>query len=188
MDTKESLRKWLDFTDLNIVLADNSGYDMSFLSDIQNEFSDRLEILSWQDNDYDRNLGKGYGELEIMKYFIKNSKKIIGQTHFIKVTGRYFIKNINSILSDLDIEEFDLAIHHNIEKNITHTIFFSMSIDLFKEKIGKEPNPVNDSSGFYFEHYFNGILHNYTKTKKIIDHLEIDGISGTFNIPLSSPI
>jgi len=180
-DISKCLQKWLINTDFDVILADNSGYDMGFLNNILNEYKDRLEILSWDGNDYDRNLGKGYGELEILKYAISNSEKIKNHTHFIKSTGRYFIKNINSLLSEINLEEYDLVIKHDFLKNITHTFFFCMSVRYFLERIQNEINVVNDQSGFYIEHYFNNLFHSEIGKKIAIDHLEIDGISGTFN-------
>ena len=69
---KDALDWYLENTDYNILLVENSGYDFS--ADYK-EFIDRkrLEFISYNGNDYDRTLGKGYGEAQIMNYGFNNS-------------------------------------------------------------------------------------------------------------------
>ena len=67
-----ALNFYLQETSLPICFVENTGFDMSceFHSYID---SGRLEYLCFKGNNYDKSLGKGYGEAVIILYATENS-------------------------------------------------------------------------------------------------------------------
>ena len=94
----EALKYYIYNTDYRIVFVDNSGYDISpdFIKYIN---EGRLEVITIDNNNFNKKLGKGYGEWLIIYHGILNSKFINKDSIIIKVTGRHIIKNINAIYS-----------------------------------------------------------------------------------------
>ena len=69
----ESLFFYLTKTQYKIVFVENSNTDISSL--YQKEISEgRLECITFDGNNYDRSLGKGYGEALILDYACMHSK------------------------------------------------------------------------------------------------------------------
>ena len=88
------IRKWLKETAFEIYCVDSSGYLFSEIND------KRFHIYSFVYKNKDINIGKTHGEvksiLKAYKHFKKewsqNEKK--GYTHVIKITGRYYLEDL----------------------------------------------------------------------------------------------
>lgn len=97
---KTALNWYLTNTDFQILLVENSNWDFS--ADYRAYLdSGRLELLTFDGNNYDRSRGKGYGEAIIMEYGLQHSKLIRNMDSselLIKVTGRLFCDNINEMV------------------------------------------------------------------------------------------
>lgn len=82
-----------------IVYIDNSGYDLSCLSD---QFtSDRIEWISFYDLDYPSDYHRGYGEFRLVDTAFSRSKTLaeMGKEDVLwKVTGRYIVKNLATVI------------------------------------------------------------------------------------------
>jgi hypothetical protein len=98
-----SIHQWL-LTDLPIVVVENSGYTfpelkgtrvevLSFKSDADKDFMHFLSFL--------KSKGKGIYEIHSLQYAFQHSKLLKQCTHFMKVTGRYFIPSLEGILKKL---------------------------------------------------------------------------------------
>jgi len=91
-----------------IVFVDNSGFDLKCLSD---EFlSKDIEWLSFFGLDYPSDYHRGYGEFKLIDYAFSNSSTLmrLNQNDIIwKVTGRYIVKNLESVLKYAPMQ-FDL--------------------------------------------------------------------------------
>ena len=104
----KSIKKWIDFTDLKIIVVENSGYPFDELKEF---ISDRFEIVFF--NEYQLpeaqyligNNSKGASELFAINYSIKYSKIITCSDFIIKITGRYFINDFGKYL--IDINQYD---------------------------------------------------------------------------------
>lgn len=57
-----------------------------------------VEFISLDCNDFPRKLGKGYGECLLIEKGLEKSSLIKTVTHFAKLTGRIYLKNITQIL------------------------------------------------------------------------------------------
>lgn len=86
-----------------IVFAENSDWDLGELKSKLTHIggvNNRIEFISIPRNLFDNTKGKGYNELLLMSYAVKESSFISSRGAFFKATGRYPILNIHRLLSD----------------------------------------------------------------------------------------
>lgn len=183
----KALKWYLANTKIPILFVENTGYDMSpmFQSEIESE---RLEILTFQGNDYDRSFGKGYGEALIIEYAINHSALLKkSDISIIKVTGRLICQNINTILKWISCSK--TVLYANIEldsqkQKICNSRFLVAPTLFWEQYFLPGKYRLNDSQNFYFEHLlYEASLHwiadGYKATEFILP-LNITGQSGTF--------
>lgn len=98
-----ALNFYLQETSLPICFVENTGFDMSceFHSYID---SGRLEYLCFKGNNYDKSLGKGYGEAVIILYVTENSVFLKRCKYLIKVTGHVIVPAIEKIANSLTLK------------------------------------------------------------------------------------
>ena len=99
-----SIHQWLT-TDLPIIVVENSGYTFPELK------GTRVEVITFdsnKDKEFHHFLhslvqlkGKGLYEIRSIRYACEHSKLLKQCTHFMKVTGRYFIPSLEGILQTL---------------------------------------------------------------------------------------
>ena len=132
-DYYAALEKWLINTDFDFVFVENSGAELDFLNPLLEQYKDRVEVISYSDNDYDRSLGKGHGELRTVNYAIEHSEKLKSSNIIHKVSGHYYLTNIKNILDHLKKEniesKFDLIAYYHppmFEYHVIPTVYFGM--------------------------------------------------------------
>lgn len=154
---------YLENTSLDIVVVENTCYDLSESLNKKNQVQ-RLEFLTFDGNNFDKTLGKGYGEALILKYAFHNSKKIKTADSIIKVTGRLIVSNINKLISCCK-KENTLYIKESYQNNrmyfesnffVAPPAFFYLFIDNYEK--------LNDSKGYYFEHLMYDLASDWEKT------------------------
>ncbi|MGC4030159.1 MAG: hypothetical protein QM754_00215 [Tepidisphaeraceae bacterium] len=93
-----------------LVFADNSNSDVSeFVA--ASDGDPRMTVLSFQANDHDPKFGRGYGEFRLIDEVVRQAPDLIeGFDRCWKVTGRYTIENIESLLLSGHATD-DLIIH-----------------------------------------------------------------------------
>ena len=95
----EALNFYLNETDCNIVFCENTGTNIyNKIESIKK--NTRLEYITFQGNNYDKTIGKAYGESLIIRYAIQHSKFIKKTDYICKITGRVKVLNINEIIYD----------------------------------------------------------------------------------------
>ncbi|MGE8427226.1 MAG: hypothetical protein ACN6O7_05095 [Sphingobacterium sp.] len=145
-----AIRYYLKETDFPIVFVENSG------TDISNEFDDvekkRLEFITFSNNEYDRNLGKGYGEMLILMKAVEQSKYINNAEFICKITGRYIIKNINSLLQSYKSEKIDIYGLQKFNFQFVDSRIFIAEKSFYSDFLFQFLDSLNDSEGVYFEH------------------------------------
>lgn len=150
----DTLNWYLDNTSLPILFVENTNVDLS------NEFrhnliQGRLEILTFDGNNYDRSLGKGYGEARIMQYGFEHSNFLLHEDAvIIKVTGRFICKNIEDLVKRYNCSN---TIYANIGKddwggNIASSVFVIAPSEFWKNIFLPRREELNDSKFFHFEH------------------------------------
>ena len=173
---KEAIEFYINQTNFNIVFCDNSNIllDIKSLNIINKTRKKDIEILTFDGNSI-KSKGKGYGEMEIINYSLKNSniiKNIDENKRIIVATGRVFVKNASNLCNVYQKDEIYLYKHLN--KIIS--VFNIAPIFFWKEFFKKENKTISDENpDYYFEtqlekfslEYYKDIL-NYTKYEPII--------------------
>lgn len=178
---KNALRFYLENTDFNIVIVENTLYDLGFDID-----SNRVEYLTFDGNNYDKSLGKGFGEALIIDYALNNSFFLNDADYIIKITGRLQVENIIKIIKYLKLNDFNLG--NTVFSNITWDMKFCYSYFFIANKIFLNTflelkNDINDSKSIYFEHVLMNSIINWKKSNNNFLVLKfpilINGISGS---------
>ena len=164
-------------TKYRIVFCENTGADLTELKRIKN--ASRVEFISFVGNDYDSNLGKGYGEFMIIQYAFENSRFVKESSMVIKVTGRLCVENLEEIViwhrRIFGSRKSCFFANGNSNLKEFNSRCFIASKNFYVEYFLKGMNEINDSKGYYFEHY---LFDNVNKLPK-------DFIVSDFVLPIS---
>lgn len=180
----EALNFYLRNTKYNIVFCDNSGADLTEIK--RKEYADRIEFLSFFGNDYAKDFGKGFGEFLIIKYAFANSLFLQKASTVIKITGRLFVENLMEITKWHrrifgDRKSFFWGSGNQNYKEFNSRCFIA-SKNFFEDFFLKGKNTINDSKGYYFEHYLFDRVMALPKEFIVSDFvfpISISGQSGT---------
>lgn len=180
----KALKFYLCNTDLPIIFIENTNYDITgyFPNEVNNG---RLEILTFNGNDFDKSKGKGYGEAIILQHAIQNSKLIKHAKRVIKITGRIIVKNIKQLINcskKTNTIYANLA-QTNSKEYILASIFFIVPIHFLNDYFLMNKEIIDDSKNYYFEHLL------YDQCKRWVNHgndwkeymipIYLEGQSGT---------
>ena len=113
-----SISQWLQKTNFNIVVVDNSGYDFSdghdFVMNGGGESRPRLDIVCFNECDVEEagylktNDSKGASEMFAIDYAYNHSAVARAAKFVIKITGRYFIEELEDFMNQLpDLDAYD---------------------------------------------------------------------------------
>lgn len=140
-DYLASLRLWMA-TPFPVLMVENSGAEASAIQSMAAKDPERVEFLQFEGNRYPRHLGKGYGEMEILRYALEHSRLLKEHSVMAKVTGRLFIANYELL------QEGDWLCErgHSSKVFVCETSFIP---ELLKTQEG-----LDDSQGVYFEHAY----------------------------------
>jgi hypothetical protein len=146
----ESVRYWSNVPNIYIVFVENSNTDLSKELKaivVQNKF----EFLTFNGNDYDKNLGKGYGELKCLEYAVLHSKFIKEADFIFKVTGRYKVLNFQSFINAFYKEPtINLLIDFKLNLTFSDSRFFGFAKKFIFDYLMKYEFILNDSQGVIF--------------------------------------
>jgi len=182
---KCAIKFYLQETNYRILFVENSNTDITqYFSTAINE--GRLEVLTFQGNDYNRDLGKGYGEMQIVNYALINSNFIQQSEFIVKITGRIKVLNIKRILQQFDrIENKTVVV--NFQQTLTYadSKCWAASKDFYLKYLLPYQERINDSIGFHFEHALCKATHQAITDdwyySFIVDLPRYSGIGGTEN-------
>jgi hypothetical protein len=149
----DAINHYLEQTNCQILFVENSGCDLSseFINRPPKDL-ERLEFLTFQGNNYDKRLGKGYGEMSILSYALTNSSFIKDCAFICKITGRYKVLNIKKLLQFYTESDCNIMVKVNQKLNSADSRIFVANDTFFKEYLIKYSGMLNDSNGCYFEH------------------------------------
>lgn len=146
----ETIKFYLNETNLKILFVENSGNDISdiFIDEIK---SKRVEILTFVGNNYDRILGKGYGEMLIIEYAILHSEFLSHSDFVYKITGRYKILNISSFIINYLGKDVDLLLNFRPCLTWADSRFFGFKPFFLQQYLLVYKEIVNDQKSINFE-------------------------------------
>jgi hypothetical protein len=115
----KSVLQWINNTNFNIVLVENSGYLFEELKMFQNK---RFEIITFREDElpeteFIRNdNAKGSSEMFSIIYAFNNSKIINNSQFIIKITARFFIPELENYLKMYNLNMVDCLSQNNHDR------------------------------------------------------------------------
>lgn len=190
----EAIDFYLQHTTLKILVVENTEVDIgSFYN--EEIGMDRMECLTFNGNDFDKKLGKGYGEGLIIDYAFKHSQFIKCCRFIIKVSGRHKVLNINKLifLSEpfLNRNENLIVCEVSKKKRFAKSDFFISAKSFYISFLIADLKRVNDSQSIWFEHVLFDCIERALKNSFQFLFLPLtlnqSGQSGTFGELMKKP-
>jgi hypothetical protein len=181
----------------SVVFAENSGADLSRFHELAGHFAARrpsVELLSFNQNDFPRELGKGYGEFHLLDSALRASSAARSATHFVKLTGRLRVANLARILRKLPAE-FDFAGDFSppsasAPEGMMDTRLFAARTAFFLPKLAGLADRMDDSRGRIAERVIYDAARTWTDAR-IVALLPCEprwrGASGSHGARYDSP-
>jgi hypothetical protein len=162
-DYRSALEQWVrsDAVD-RIVFVENSGYDITPLRSVVERSSlpsSSVEFLSFQGQDFPRNLGKGYGENLNVEYAISHSEMLATDEYLIvRANGRQYYENISSFFRAMYPSTEILC---DLWQNLTwgDVRILGGTMNFFQNYACPFGREVDDSRGYYYEHAMARAVH-----------------------------
>jgi hypothetical protein len=168
----------------DVFFIENSEYDL----DNNNLFNELKSTLKFKvirfpkSNEFDR--GKGYQEFEMLQKTIELLKN--EYNFYIKITGRYIIKNIYNITKNYKNGYY---IDLRTKTKAAEVYLLAFDIDSFNSNIFDAYKLVNDIQGIYIEQIlFSNAINTKIKSKVHLFTPLLSGISGSNSIILKRNI
>ncbi len=115
----KSIKNWLTNTNFNIVIVENSNYNFNELDDLKKIYKNRFEIISFDEkniknfNNILNSSSKGDHELLAINYAYNNSNFIKNSKLLFKITGRYYVPELEGLINSINIDDYDYFIQYN---------------------------------------------------------------------------
>ncbi|GAT62861.1 hypothetical protein [Paludibacter jiangxiensis] len=182
----KAINHYLEHTNFDIVFCNNSGED---ISDKIKTNTKRFEYLTFQGNSFDHHLGKGYGEMIILKYALSHSQFIKNSDYIIKITGRLIVSNlIQSIYTTNLIWLFKKNKLYFTDINRDSKLIDSrcfIANKYFFERSIINGYKLNDFKEYYFEHLLFDEVNSFNMRNNVClfyPNLAFLGISGSTGV------
>jgi len=189
-DYYDTLKLWLTNTpcDFNFVFIENSGYDLSYMYELDE--NNRVEFISIDDNNYNREFGKGHGEFREIKYAVQKSFLLSTYDYLIKVTGHYYLSTLPEHLIKFDTDKYEALLYstnNNFDDRFQNSMFFLITMDRYHSHMKHlEVNEIEDKC---FEYMLYDTCADIDRTKIYpIDYMGLNGYSGTHNTYIQGTI
>ena len=105
----KSIKKWLLYTNFNVVVVENSNYYFEELQNEQELYKHRFEICTYNETPTGEMHLNSKGGLEIssIHHAYNNSKLIQNSIFIIKITGRFFIPQFEQFINNINVNKYD---------------------------------------------------------------------------------
>lgn len=105
----KSIKKWLLYTNLNIVVVEKSNYHFEELQHEQELYKHRFEICTYKEVPAGEMHLRSKGGLEIssIHYAYNNSKLIQNSIFIVKITGRFFIPQFEQFINNINVNKYN---------------------------------------------------------------------------------
>ena len=162
-----------------IIFCENSNYnfDKNCYEKLAKEYNKEFEYLTFKgDTSTTNKKGKGYGEGEIIKYVLNNSKLMKDEDYFYKLTGRLKIININDIINSSKKTFF-------VRSKLANAVdlrFYGIQKKIFLEVLYDSYINVDDPNYYYLEHvYYDELKKHKVKYRTFCRRPIFAGFSGS---------
>lgn len=158
----KAVQEWrMRIPTLKIILCDGTGFDWG--AEIGGLYDDiNFEFLS-HINDVEgvKKYGKGFGEIQTLNFVVDNSVFLKSSPQFMKITGKYWVSNINSIpIKDLYSSFKCKSIYKISNRKLLYinSAFYISSVEFYKKYFYNSYKLINDHMGDDLEHVLAKIL------------------------------
>jgi len=137
----KTVLQWLHETNFNIVLVENSGYTFDELNNEKEIYKNRFEVITFIENNLEEanylknETSKGASEMFAINYAFQHSKLIHLSNFIIKITGRFFINELEEYLSQFDLNNYDCLTQQNINRCEMVGSHYKNFVDIFNLKL-----------------------------------------------------
>jgi hypothetical protein len=185
-ETEKGLSRWLSQPGVtHVVVCDGSGFDFRpMLRDLCAGTPVTAESLSFaNDAAMVKERGKGWGEGEIVKYALTNSRILDDFSAFAKCTGKLWVPNFSDCLKGFNgTASFDF--NGWLTPKFIDTRFYIAQKDFYSRHLIDAHQKVFDSRGFYLEHAFLHALRDFSPSIYVMFPTpRIRGMSGSMAAP-----
>lgn len=186
----DSIRFWLRTAKLPVIFVENSDTNLS-QSFKQEIAKGSLEVLSFDGNNFDKRLGKGYGELNCLEYALANSKFYDDADFIFKITGRYKVLNFINFFKNYTLTpDIDLIVDFKWNLSFCDSRFFGFVPSFINDFLLDYRSIINDSNGIFFEHILakaslTAIANGYN-FKPLVTLPRIEGYSASSGVKYNS--
>lgn len=161
-DYLQAFRAWLSLDcDADFLLCENSNADLaSFREVAMNRPCDaKVRLLSFPGNAGAQDRGKGYGEIEILRYAFDTLPELKDYRYIVKVTGRYRV--MNGVMLIDRIRRMSADIICDVHRNLTHadTTLFAFRPSVALDYLLPYQEEIDDHHGAYVEHLTARCVH-----------------------------
>ncbi len=141
--TINGIKRWkTQYPDLKIVVVDGTNFDLSpYIPD------DIESLFFHHDSSLVEQLGKGAGEAQDIEYALRKSSLIKNGNYFMKVTGKYWVENLEKFKSEDLFTNFKCKpiISNTLSLKYINTAFFCSNKDAYLKIFKNLPYEVNDN-------------------------------------------
>jgi hypothetical protein len=188
-DYRQALRRWVARNDFDkLIFVENSGYDISELREIVDQSplsKDSVEFLSFDGQDFPRELGKGYGETLNFQHALDNSEILSEDDRLIRSNGRYYVENMHVFFEALQ-PPTEVLVDLRQYLSYADATLLGGTVDFFRRYICPYGREVNDSMGHYMEHATARAVHRALADglvwRPFPEPPSVVGYSGTENV------
>jgi len=153
-DYKKSFNFWVNNAFVNkIILIENSNFDLRYFNEVAADIKNKeIEIISSNsNNEYDKSLGKGYGQYLCLKEIFDQSQIAKTTKYFIDITGRHCVKNFKAIIKDIIKNESDIYVNITDNLKFADANIYGGTKNFFINYLLPETKKTNDSQNKIFE-------------------------------------
>lgn len=179
-----AVKFYIDRTKYKVCFCENSNSDLSAFEKI--DAGGRLELLSFDGNGYNPNLGKGYGEYRIIEYAFAHSRFIQEASCVVKITGRLMIDNLSQIewLNKLLLRSpRDYVYVSPSEGNTKDSRCIMAPKWFYTDHFLARENNINDTNNYWFEHFLYDVVQELPERYVVSDYvipLSVAGASASW--------
>lgn len=114
------IKQWLQETNFPIVVVENTGYTFPELENEREQYKDRFEIITYTESELPEAAflkGNPYkGASEIFSIYWAHQHTRLTSDFIIKITGRFFIPHLETYLSGIPIEDYDVLVQNRKDR------------------------------------------------------------------------
>lgn len=179
----KAINKWCKLG-YSLVFCENSNFKSSKIEETLKLSNIRHEYIKFETKISE--FGKGHGEAEIFKYAFEHSDILRASETICKVTGRYFVRNANSILRNATLNR-NVWVSCNLTNNLrwADSRFFLFKNEFYARYLLSAFEKLNEHSGIYFEHVLAKGIHRCIADNNgwmlLNEYPQYEGVSGTRN-------